>query len=323
MKKLFAMLLAVVMMMSLATVAFAEEQDLSGVLDKKGVITKTYDIKNGTAPAETFTFKFEGLSYENNEGDEVPGATIPAIANQTIAFDAISADATKTAEFEIDPDDYNLGVYTYRVTEVVPTTTTTGVDYSEEELYLVLTILRDEESRKHYVAAMHYEDADEGVKNQGFTNSYDAGSLSVKKTISGNMADMSKKFAFTIKFTIPQGTQVNSAVTLSVAGAEAVACDITQDVTFNLGHNETAIINNLPAGVSYVISEEADGYTQTVPTEADGSIEGGDQDAAVYNNELKSEIDTGILMDSAPYVVMLLVAAAGLVLFTNKRRVQD
>ena len=43
----------------------------------------------------------------------------------------------------------------------------------------------------------------------------------------------------------------------------------------------------------------------------------------MFTNELKSNIDTGILMDSAPYVVMLLVAAAGLVLFTNKRRVQD
>lgn len=156
-KKLFAAAAAAALSLCCAVPAFAETTDYSSYQDVKPKVYKTYQVNNGTAPAETFTFKFEGQSYVNGDGQTVTGATIPAIADATISFDALTETSTKSAELDINANNYNLGVYTYKVTETAGDTA--GVTYDDTELYLVLTILRDENSTKHYVAAMHYETA--------------------------------------------------------------------------------------------------------------------------------------------------------------------
>ena len=66
------------------------------------------------------------------------------------------------------------------------------------------------------------------------------------------------------------------------------------------------------------------GYTKENTTVADGSITGGDVDEDVWTNTLTAEVDTGISMDSMPYILLLAVAAMGLaVLFTRKRMMRE
>lgn len=322
MKKVISLLLVLTMVLSFAVVASAAENDVAAKLDKDVVVPKTYVINNGTAPAETFTFAFEGISYKNGDGELVENAEIPVIAPAVISFDALTATASKTAAFEIDPENYQLGVYTYKVTEVKPTTETTGVTYSDEELYLVLTILRDEQSNKHYVAAMHYESATGTDKSTGFTNEYDAGDVIITKEITGNMADMDKEFTFTVVFTIPEGTEAKSATVVNVAGtSETITLGKgTKTITFTLGDGETATITNIPAGVTYTVTEDKENYTQIIVNKGDGVITGGDKDLYAFTNELKSEVDTGISMDSMPYILMLVVAAVGAVAIVGKKR---
>lgn len=313
MKKILSLALALVLVLSMSTVAFAADYD--DYLDSKPVVPKTYEVNNGTAPAETFTFSFEGVSYKNGDGENVAGATIPAIGNVTISFDAISANTSKSVEVDIDPNDYELGVYTYKVTEVAGSTA--GVTYSDEELYLVLTILRDENSDQHYVAAMHYESATGTDKSSGFTNEYDAGSLTVTKDIKGNMADMDKEFAFTIVFTAPSGETVNSTITVSkpdgtnesITFAEG---ETSYTYTINLGDDDTVTFTNIPEGVTYTVSEEEENYTSDHTTVADGTIAANDTDADLWTNTLTNEVDTGINMDSMPYILLLAVACMGL-----------
>lgn len=322
MKKVISLMLVLTMILSFAVVASAAEGDVAAKLDKNVVVPKTYVVNNGTAPAEIFTFVFEGISYKNGDGELVAGAVIPEIAPVTISFDALTATASKTVEFAIDPDDYQLGVYTYKVTEVTPVPQTTGVTYSDEELYLVLTILRDEESNKHYVAAMHYESAVGTDKSSGFTNEYDAGDVIITKEITGNMADMDKEFTFTVEFTVPAGTVAKSAVVVNVAGtSEIIVLDAeTKTITFTLGDGETATITNIPAGVTYTVTEDKENYTQIIVNEGDGIITGGDKDLYAFTNDLESEVDTGISMDSMPYILMLAVAVIGAVAIMGKKR---
>ena len=318
MKKLLSMMLTLVLVLGMSTAAFATDYD--NYLDKKPVVPKTYEVKNGTAPAETFTFKFEGVSYKNGDGNVVENATIPAISNVTTSFDALTATAAKTAEASIDADQYELGVYTYKVTEVVPATKTAGVTYSDEALYLVLSIVRDENSGKHYVAAMHYQDAAGTDKTTGFTNKYDAGSLTVGKKIEGNMADMNKKFAFTITFAAPAGTEIKSTIASnSTAGTWS---DDGLTYTISLGHNETVTLSNIPAGTTYTVSEDAANYTSDngVYSDSTKTISGGDQDTVTFTNTLTNAIDTGIGLDSLPYILLLVVVCAGLVAFVSKKR---
>lgn len=321
MKKLISLALALVLVLSLSTVAFAADYD--DKLDVKPVVPKTYEVNNGTAPAETFTFSFTGVSYKNGDGEVVADATIPAIDNVTIPFDAISQTASKSVTVDINANDYELGVYTYKVTEVAGSTA--GVTYSGEELYLVLTILRDESSNQHYVAAMHYQSATGNDKRTGFTNKYDAGSLSVTKDIKGNMADMNKEFAFTIVFTAPTGETVNSAITVTKPDGTTenitfATGKTTYTYTINLGDDDTVNFTNIPEGVTYTVSEEAENYTSDHTTEADGSISVNDKDVDLWTNTLTNEVDTGISMDSMPYILLLAVACMGLFVFISKKR---
>ena len=313
--------LALVLALSMGTVAFAVGDDgYDGKLNKAPVVNKTYTINHGTAPAETFEFKFVGKSYEDGNGTLVSDATIPSISNVYIPFDATSETVSKSVEAAINANDYKLGVYTYEVTEVVPTTKTAGVSYSEEKLYLVLTILRDENSGKHYVAAMHYENAESNDKSTGFTNTYDSGSLKVAKKVSGNMADTNKEFTFTITFNAFDGTEIKDGQIQS--NAETGTWNGTT-YTIKLRHNAEVTLSNIPAGTIYTVTEDSGNYKSDNGNFSDKTktITGGDNDTVTFTNTLSSQIDMGISTDSMPYVLLLAVVGVGaIVFFTKKKR---
>lgn len=322
MKKLISMLLALVMVVSLATVAFAAdgaENDYEDYLDVDPVLTKVYTQNNGTAPSQTFTFSFTGKTYVNNEGEKDSTVTIPTIPNQKITM---SGAGTETVTVELENVNFEkLGVYTYEVKEVIPTTKTAGVNYTTTPLYMVVTVLRSEDSTKHYVAALHFQTVEGNKTNAKFTNTYDAGTLTIEKKIAGNMAEMTKKFPFTVVLTAPEGAKFDDSV--QVMGGEATLnADGTITVTQNLGNNEKLEITNIPAGTTYVISEENGSYTQTVNENntADGKIEANDTDSVVYTNTLNQGVDTGITLDSIPFILILAVCTGAVVLFVIKKR---
>ena len=329
MKKILSIVLALVLVLSLSTAALAADGDttvekptLEEVQDKQPVVSKTYKVNNGTSPAEEFTFNFEGVSYKNGDGQLVQNASIPAIGSVKISFDALTANLTQTVEANINANDYALGVYTYRVTEDKTNANTAGVTYSDETLYLVLTILRDENSGKHYVAAMHYQDAESTDKSTGFTNEYDSGSLTVSKLIAGNMADMNKKFTFTITLTAPEGTEIKSDITSTATSGTWSDDKLTY--TIELGHNESVTLSNIPAGTTYTVTEDAENYTSNNGVYSDEAptktISANDTDTVTFTNTLTNEIDMGVSVDSLPYILMLAVACIGLVVFFTKKR---
>lgn len=347
MKKILAMMLTAAMMLSMGAAALAadivtkDEQDLTGYLNEPIVVPKKYVVNSGTAPAETFEFKFEGVSFKDVDGNTTTveaGATIPAIENVEIVYDSNITETTeKKVEKAIDTTNYQLGVYTYKVTEVVPEGTTddpktAGITYSDEELYLVLTILRDENSGKNYVAAMHYESATSEDKQSGFTNEYDTGSLVVGKEIEGNMADMTDKFTFTVTFFAADGEVIKNIDTIVTDVATTNRTyTVTEDgyvYTFELGDGETATFTAIPEGVKYTVTEESGDYTSDngVWQETDDKQIGENEtEKVIFTNTRTSEVDTGISVDSIPYIAMLGVVALGGTGFivSKKRRSED
>ncbi len=367
MKKILAMMLTAAMMLSMGTAAMADDdttvqtpvagadgiigteddtvvesdKDLTDYLDQEIVVPKKYVVNSGTAPAETFEFKFEAVSHKDVDGvtkTVEEGAVIPAIDNVEIAYvENITATTEKTVEKAIDVANYALGVYTYKVTEVAPEGTTAdpktaGITYSDEELYLVLTILRDEKSGKHYVAAMHYSNVNNTDKESGFTNEYDTGSLVVGKELEGNMANMDDKFTFTVTFSAADGEIIKNIDTIVTDTATTKReYTITENgyvYTFELGDGETATFTAIPEGVKYTVTEVAGDYTSDggVWQDTDNKqIDENETEKVIFTNTKTTEVDTGISVDSIPYIAMLGVVAVGGagVVVSKKRRSED
>ena len=109
-----------------------------------------------------------------------------------------------------------------------------------------------------------------------FTNTLNTilGDLQVNKTITGNGADLTKKFTFT--------------VTLSDATINGIYGDmefVNGVAKFELGHNENKTAVGLPAGLGYVVTEEAENYTVTKTGDI-GVIPSNKVAVVMFNNDL-------------------------------------
>ena len=153
--------------------------------------------------------------------------------------------------------------------------------------------------------------------------------LTIKKTLSGNMYDASKTFAFTIssdmamKWTTVAGEQTGKEITVSLgkdkstAEGEATVWDI-----------------KVPAGATVTVTEVTARYTQTISGQPDGAaaVTGGisftmpSADTTItFDNRKEIAPDTGVVLDTLPYIVILALVGVGAVIFLRRRgrRVDD
>jgi len=99
-----------------------------------------------------------------------------------------------------------------------------------------------------------------------FKNSTPVGNLTISKIVSGDEADETIKFPFTITFT---GDDIPDTITSSQGELPVTA---NNTVTVYLSHGESVTLIGLPTGITYTIVEgDNDGYIVT-PLEATGTI---------------------------------------------------
>lgn len=192
------------------------------------------------------------------------------------------------------------------------------------------------------------------VNDYGVEDSDDKlGNLTIEKTVTGAQGDKESDFQFTIKINGQTGEKY--AATVYTKGADGTyPATSTETYTFETGnsktiamhHGEKIVITGLSADDTYEISEvEADqnGYTTTVTGAnandtfdivdedkiSTGSIatvatdDDGDKVDAnktiVYTNKRDASTPTGIVMNVAPYALLVVVAVAGCFVFLRKR----
>ncbi len=159
------------------------------------------------------------------------------------------------------------------------------------------------------------------------TNSYAPKicSLSISKSVEGNIGDRSKEFAFTV--TLDAGYSFDGAQ-YSIDGAEAQSVTATDNTfSFNLKHGQTITFSGLPVGAGLTVEEADSGYVTTV----DG-VNGNSKvitlaetnNTITFVNAKNITIETGVLLDSLPYILILaVVIGVGVIVFIRKRRERD
>lgn len=129
--------------------------------------------------------------------------------------------------------------------------------------------------------------------------------ITIEKKVTGSMGDVNKSFSFTCSYS-------------------------DKTPTFNLNNKGTYILKDVPIGTELTLTEtNANGYTtsavygETTVTASQGvmtfTINGTDDRIVVTNNKEGSP-DTGVLLDSLPYVLILAIVVIGGVVFFRKRR---
>ena len=320
MKKFVAILLTLMLVLGIGA-AVAEEtySDVRSV-----TVKKVYKLTNAnmSSPAETFTLEQVGAGRVT-DGDATSAPALGTITGAIFAKGAATVDGT-TGNITIALPTYEkVGVYEYTLREVAGKTV--GVAYYGKDILLKVTVI--EQGGKVRVAAVHTEsgEGDDTAKRDNFPNEYSAGDLNVTKTVAGNLGDQSKKFNFTVTFTKPDGKDVNSTITATVAGVDATDFNIAWDdkgtytYTFQLAHGQKASFANLPYGVSYTVTEAAaDGYTTTKAGDS-GTINAAEHPAA-FTNTKEGSIDTGVTTENLPYVLLIgFVVLAGAALLIKRK----
>lgn len=333
MKKILSLALALVLVLSMSTVAFATEGEENNHTDMSTVtLTKEYKLTNPgtTSPAETFAFSALTCTNVTDAADSVTTANAPVPTIASVSYTAGEAggeNAKKRITITL-PEYTSVGIYTYTFSETDGGTA--GVTYRSDDITLVVTVI--EQDGKVRVAAVHTEGEGVATKSGEFNNEYSAGSLSVKKTVTGIMGDKEKEFTVKVTFTAPEGDSVREAITYidgnktkTIAAGEGWTG--SKEVYITLKHNETVTFNNIPYGVTYTVVEndytgkDNGGYDPASYQFDDNNkkIDSASESVTITNNK-GGVVDTGINMDSMPYILMLAVVFMGLFVFFSKKR---
>lgn len=306
MKKFVAILLTLMLVLGVSGALAADTESV--------VIKKAYKLVGaGSSPAETFTLVQTGS--EVTSGDATAAPALGAITGA--AFDAGAATSEGvTKPITVNLPEYDrVGIYEYTLKEVKGNTA--GVGYYDAAMKLVVTVVNGENGLER-VAAVHTELAQGADKSDTFENTYSAGTLTVKKTVTGNLGDKNKEFDFTVTFAAPEGKDWTPAITLPT-GAGMVE-DNPMSYTFKLKHDGTATFGNLPADVTYTVTETpVDGYTTTISNDGKGTI-GAGLNEVTFTNHKHGEIPTGVTTENLPYVLLLgFVVLAGAALLIKRK----
>lgn len=335
-KKIGALVLAGTMMFSMGTSVFAEEA--IPTVDKNGQvsITKDFVMAEGIdTPA--FTFKFTATS--TTEG--APEATIENITfSETDKETPVDGIKTVSKNSNISFGTFpHAGEYVYTVTETKESTN--GVEYSEDTYTLRVYVKNGDSGLeiRNMTAERGTSDGTEGnkVSEMKFTNTYRKNaSLEITKVTTGELADKTKDFEFTITI-IPSKTEKNQTSYTGKIGEESVTVNKNQETTFQLHDGETLRFDSLPAGTRYVVTEmgKQDGYTPSVTVIENGTntvnetaksdtegissankqetnLVGENENKVTFTNTYKNIPLTGIFMNNLPFVIVIGIAVLAL-----------
>ena len=250
------------------------------------------------------------------------------------------------------------GVYYYNFNE--NDGKTAGVTYSADTYQVILPVVYEDGKLKFGTAYVKDITTENTPKVKTIVNEYRAGSLEVNKSVAGNLGDRDKAFTITVTLKAPDGKTVRSDMKLKVTNAPGknevrvdnsvltASTDTTgtyytisakdsagnnewtsKTITFKVKDGSSYKLVNVPAGVTYTVSEEeSNGYTTTIeyPKTTDGkpntTMDATEQVVNITNTK-DTTLDTGVFLNNMPYIALVAVAAVALVFFMKNQKHQE
>lgn len=159
--------------------------------------------------------------------------------------------------------------------------------------------------------------------------------LTVSKTVTGKLGDTNKAFTFQILNEEDQPVTLTNDNCQFGDGSGTLAEGGTTG-KFTLKHGDTVTIKNLAPGTYKVteIGDDLTGYETSWKVGTDGEVKEKSTEASVtmsgtnmtlaFTNHATLKPDTGVLLDTLPYIVILAVVAGGVaLLMLRKHRKED
>lgn len=312
-------------------------------------VTYSYVVSSGTAvPANS-----ANKTPEIKAGD----ATDFTLSNAVFTHDSEipadkKVDATVTADFA-DGAYTDPGIYRYEVTET-HSVDITGLSFNDDPTYTVdVYVAYNEDNQLEVQGAVWMRNAitptlndnnnavygdgttDEAtsVKIGGDEDEYTTYTLTVTKAVDGDMADKDRDYSFTITLSnLANGTKVTFDNEQSSDEAKNGTLSIEKGLNPKDDTANKVVITGVPGDAAYSIAEnllESEGFTvkvgDTTLINVDGKYttdgEMNSANASVTVTNVKDSVTpTGIVMNVAPYALLVVIAAAGCFVFLRKRR---
>ena len=339
-KKLLAGVVASAMMLTMAVPAFAagviesEEGHTSYTLHKKYQL-----VGEGVSPAATFDFTVENVGVTGSSKYNASTMPTPTLTpSVTYAAGEATLNGTGTGDRELAVDFLkngqliydSVGQYSYLLKETVPAQKLAGVEYDQSPITMKVTVVNDG-TDGYKIKLLSFTKDGQKDDEAAFINTYTANKLNVAKVVNGDAGDKRNEFDFSVKFTGPDGKvwDASTAFTFAAGVKSAVYNSTTGTWDFTLTHGQSIDFTNIPAGVTYVVTENGlDASNKmtvnNVEYTADYENETGTMAVEALNatitNTAEGFIDMGVWLDNAPYMVLLSVVAAGAVWMLLRKR---
>lgn len=351
MKKLISIMLALVFVFSMATVAFADGTEATANKLTSLTFQKHYVDSEGN---DTTLFPSEDLKFTITSPTDAPAAYIGNSTSDDGVY-TVSVNANPQSVIVNIPaaSAYtSVGEYEYTIQETMENEAgSQAVVYGSTSYKIKVQVLwANEAHTEKETNVVVYNSNNQKVAdlNNGlvFNNTYTVGQLNVTKSVTGKLADKSAQFDMTVTFTSDKPVKSIIAVKDNKDNAgtttqiDANSWTLTGDkyvatANIKVSDTETVNITGIPTGVTYKVEEDAkhlvgsDGFDANSASDTDYTVNYGDNQEGTIStdtttvtvtNTKDASVDTGISLDSVPFILILAVCAGAAILFVTKRR---
>lgn len=369
MPKLAAAIVSAAMIFTTAVPAFADDANkkLTVNTNKVQFTTKLkLDMKTSAdgitkkIPAKTFHYtvadgnSVDGSTTTNNDGTTTVNLPIyagvgkPTIAETTISAneDVKSDEVSATSEIDFSNVKFTKpGIYRYEISNTDQSDSAYTGDFGATKR-LDISVINSNTGLVIDAATLSgMDDKGQIKKVDGFDFNYATTFVKFTKNVEGNQGDQNKLFDFNVKLenVVSNATSVDVYLPGAITATSLTSND-NFTKTYQLKHNQTITIENIPAGASFSVSEnksnlDADGYqaklsNDDITNKSGVSMKAVTVDKTIYDEFSKSNlgegttftiintkegsVPTGVIFAVAPFAIGAVAIAAFVILKVRK-----